>query len=998
MNNCVLSEHRESRVRRVNTSLKILLLGGASALAIGAFGPAAVAQTTSSNVTSSTDQTIETVVVTGRREAIQSAQKIKEKADQIVDAIVADDAGKLPDNSVTEVLARIPGVSITHFAAPTDPDHYSIEGSGVAVRGLTEVNSTLNGREDFSATGGRALLWEDVPPELMASVEVYKSSTPDQIEGGIGGSVNLRTHMPFDYDKLTINGSVSENYGDFVNQERPAGSVLVSDRWQTGIGEIGLLLDVAYSNITSRYDTMQMEPYNLETLYDGHQAFVPGGFDWRTSGFDRKRVGLYEALQWRPTENLMIYQTAFQSYYNQYQDGIAAYNANGSSETVAPGTAYKLNSSMGLVEADSLIFTGWNPLPCPSGTANCSFATTDTGASKGNNRTTDLTEGFNWDVVDNFVVSGALQYVKSTSDDQNMDIFPETVVPSFGFSLAGGGLPNITVPNSAALADPANYIWEASMDHIENHTGQQIAGNADAEYTVSDTGFLRAVKLGMRYANLTEKDDVSGYNWTQLTPGWYYPNVDFLSNAQAGDVTIEKFPNFFRGEATLPGAAVVPSLALVNLFNTTLYHQRYGEPGDTTTGIQFLPQNLTISGTETTAADLMADFGRDSVFGMPMDGNIGVRVVNNKNTSQGFIVQSSQTIILNGTTYAFGGGYVPNSGSLSYTKALPSFNIQFMPRDDIHLRFAASQSLTNPSFGQLTASGGSSLVTCPGGGGGAGVFDPTGACLPPGSPLVTGYGGDPKLKPQISNNVDMSLEWYGQNQSAAHIGFFYKAINDYLEYGTFNSQLTVRLPDGTSPTLPFQVTNFYNASTATVRGFELGATKFFDFLPDPFDGLGVDANFTYIDSRSPGDQSCQLFPAESPPPAGAPCGSNQPIHGLPVEQLSKYNYNLTGMYEKGPWSARLAYNWRSQYLLVASGANGTGSLPVFSAPYGQLDFGSSYRINDHFTFGVDGQNVTATVAKTLMGVKNDPVYGDQQYNRNWFVSDRRFIASIKFSY
>jgi outer membrane receptor protein involved in Fe transport len=117
--------------------------------------------------------------------------------------------------------------------------------------------------------------------------------------------------------------------------------------------------------------------------------------------------------------------------------------------------------------------------------------------------------------------------------------------------------------------------------------------------------------------------------------------------------------------------------------------------------------------------------------------------------------------------------------------------------------------------------------------------------------------------------------------------------------------------------------------------------------------------------------------------------------------LSKFNYNLTAMYEKGPWSVRVAYDWRSTYLLVSSGANGTHTLPVFSRPYGQMDFGASYKIDDHFTIGVDGQNILNTVTKTVMGVKYDradPAIGNQQYGRNWFMSDRRVIGSIRFAF
>src|SRR6185312_13149160 len=160
-----------------------------------------------------------------------------------------------------EVLQRVPGVAITHFAAINDPDHYSIEGSGPVVRGLSQVNSTLNGRDSFSANGGRALLWEDVTPELMAGVDVYKTPTPDQIEGGIGGSINLRTHMPFDYKTPEADVTAGYNYGDFLKKGNPSESLLLTDSWQTGVGKFGILVDVARSELQSRSDTFQVEPY-----------------------------------------------------------------------------------------------------------------------------------------------------------------------------------------------------------------------------------------------------------------------------------------------------------------------------------------------------------------------------------------------------------------------------------------------------------------------------------------------------------------------------------------------------------------------------------------------------------------------------------------------------------------------------------------------------------------------------------------------------------------
>src|SRR3954469_11914962 len=116
------------------------------------------------------------IVVTGIRQSLANSQNIKRNADTVVDAITAQDIGALPDRSVTEALQRVPGVSINRFAGSNDPDHFSVEGSGVQIRGLNFVRSEFNGRDTFSAgVYGQAINFSDVPSELLGSVEVYKN-------------------------------------------------------------------------------------------------------------------------------------------------------------------------------------------------------------------------------------------------------------------------------------------------------------------------------------------------------------------------------------------------------------------------------------------------------------------------------------------------------------------------------------------------------------------------------------------------------------------------------------------------------------------------------------------------------------------------------------------------------------------------------------------------------------------------------------------------------
>ena len=190
---------------------------GVAQLALLSAGSAALAQTAPAT-------TLDTVVVTGQRQALQTAQKIKQDAEEIVDSVVAEEAGKLPDKSITEVLQRVVGVNIRRQRSiDNDAKHFSEEGSGIRVRGLSWGSSNLNGREVFSAGWpGRDLSWSAVPAELMIGVDTYKNPSAEQIEGGVSGLVNLRTALPFDYNGTKSYVSFGSNYEERSKKASPA--------------------------------------------------------------------------------------------------------------------------------------------------------------------------------------------------------------------------------------------------------------------------------------------------------------------------------------------------------------------------------------------------------------------------------------------------------------------------------------------------------------------------------------------------------------------------------------------------------------------------------------------------------------------------------------------------------------------------------------------------------------------------------------------------------
>jgi len=936
--------------------------------------PVAAQQTAST----STDD-LQEVVVHGQRAALQAAQDRKQSADQILDSISTDDAGKLPDNSVTEVLQRVPGVTISHFGTPgpgLDSNHYQAEGTGLAVRGLPNVASWLNGRETFSATGARSLSFEDVPPELLSAVDVYKTSSANQIQGGLGGSVDLRTKLPFDFKELTMAGSAQVSYGDLAKEATGGGSVLAADRWNTPAGEFGAVVDIAESTLSDVHDDVQLKTY-LPQIYNGKTVFVPDGGGWNRSPQTRDRLGAYEALQWKPTEELMFYETGFRSdYWSSSINHLVQFGGDGAYKNhLAPGSTNSfdnagfLTSSTGLTASSSVGVAppGFRLEGIPE-----DFAA--------HNVTTDFAFGTKWQALPRLSFDSAVQYTISASQQLHQSLFDDTSMPNFGFSANGGGTPTFSFPSASYLSNPNNWTWTATMDHIEAHVGRALAWNADGTFDISDTGPLRDIKFGGRLSNRKERDDVSTYNWQPLAPTWG-PSPVLLSASAPGDYSTLSLPNFFHGGIGAPPKILIPSDQTVAGYpgNVTTLHQKYQAPGITANQnpVTYLPNNLSNQSTDTQSAYVMADFADDTHLGVPVNGNIGVRLENVQNKSVGMLSWGQGVIVVNPVTGVGSpllGQAIPDTGGSHYTKALPSLNFQILPVENIHWRFAASQAVSNPDFNVLsTASSNVGLNT-------------------DSNHLITGASGqigNPNAKAETANQLDTSLEYYFADGGQAHVAGFYKRIHNYITYQVGTESFPFVFANGGSFNMPAAITQETNSKApATIDGIEIGVQKFFTFLPDPFDGLGIDANWTYIDSKAPGTVARDVL--------------GNPITGLPAFGISKRNFNVTGMYSKGPVDLRLSYVWRSKYLITTPNSSSTytdpsGNTVAYAQPgfvgdAGYLDASITYRINDQLQVSLQGQNLSGTVATYLEG------YGAEQHTVTWTDVDRRVLFRVSFQY
>jgi len=273
---------------------------------------------------------LQEVIVVGEQESISNALRLKKNAGTIVDSVSADDIGAFPDKSAASALERLPGITVNSLQSNDDSSHPSGEPTGVLIRGLPQVRTEANGRDTFSADSGRGLNFNDISPELLNRIEAYKNQTADMIEGGLVGTVNLVTRVPFDQKGPILVGSAEGDYDDRSNKLTPDYSVLGSDSWFTDIGRFGLLADYARSHVVTRTQSVIMDkidtycssgygtathaivnpdgsiPCTSNPFGGSGWAFVPDGIRYSQVDYDRHRTGVTGAAQYANPSNTVL--------------------------------------------------------------------------------------------------------------------------------------------------------------------------------------------------------------------------------------------------------------------------------------------------------------------------------------------------------------------------------------------------------------------------------------------------------------------------------------------------------------------------------------------------------------------------------------------------------------------------------------------------------------------------------------------------------------------
>ncbi len=615
------------------------------------------------------------IIVSGIRAAIESAQGIKRDADTFVDAITASDIGALPDRSVSEALQRVPGVSILRFAGPNDPDHFAVEGSGVVIRGLPFVRSELNGRDVFGANSGGVLGFEDVSPELLGSVVVFKNSTADLIEGGAAGTIDLRTRLPFDQSGQVIAASGELQYTDLADEATPGGSFLYSNQWDTGAGTFGLLGNISYNRLKSRGDGTGLGDFRdrddggtLDDLTDdvlitddgGNPLFIPGGGSVRTQEFDRERFSIAAAAQFESNDGRWLATAQFLRSDSELSWGEVAIETGLDG---APRSRPALDRTDFIFDDNGVFQSGtisdntqWRG-PNPA-SANLSAV----GGQQINLTRTRLEEDVTTDYAFNlkFAATDDLRFnFDAQYIDSSADIFDLTVHNSF-FSPVVVDSSVGSVP-FVGFSDPQNSFVRSAMDHTTQNDAESFSFRGDVEYDFSGDGWLRSLRAGARYSDEDILIRESDFNWGNISEVWTGRN--FAANGGGTTPLI------------LPTGNADPAIeaAVAGLFGSTVFrdYQRgigvgftgplpvYTGPGaedfdgfqqaftdvvaaiggspsgwtpltgrdGVIAGTPFLPSEIGSVERENWAAYARLDFGSDDFLGGELSGNIGLRYV-----------------------------------------------------------------------------------------------------------------------------------------------------------------------------------------------------------------------------------------------------------------------------------------------------------------------------------------------------------------------------------
>ena len=875
------------------------------AIAIGLASPAFAQDPANGSPPEGSDAKQLDEVVVSFRGSLSRALDLKRDEVGQVDIIVAEDIGKFPDLNLAESLQRVPGVAITRDAG---------EGRNISVRGLGPqfTRIRINGLEALATGGGtdasgganrnRGFDFNVFASDLFNSITVRKTSSADVDEGSLGATVDLQTGRPFDYDGLTMVGSLQASYGDLSKDTDPRMAAMLSNTWMDG--RFGALVSVARSErslIEEGHSTVRWSASTANGNFAPASPFAPGRlattFHPRLPRYgviehEQERLGATLSLQLKATEdtqlNLDVLHADFDA--NRGENFLQAQSfsraGNGKPQTIIRD---------GVVDANG----------------NLVYAVFDNVDLRAESRYDELSTRFtqyNLDLGHRFNDRVRLDAMFGASDSRFANPIQTTITLDRanvnGYSWDYRGNDRLPVINYGFdVANPANWNW---LNTAPNSQGSEIRLRPQT----ADNGF-RTARADLTWdANETWslKGGISLKDYTFDTTELRRASETAVPALPAG-TSLADLTRLIGLSGTNPGGGtplvwVIPDVdAFANLLDIYCNCGTYALSTNAARG------NNASVGEESLSGYVQADFDTDFI-GRRLSGSLGLRHVRTEQTSTGIGVVAgvAQSITV----------------ERQYSDTLPSMNLTWSVADDVLLRFGAAKVMARPGLGSLSP----------------------GVNISVSGSSRTVSGQNPLLEPFRATTYDLGLEWYFAEDALLSAAFFHKDIDSFVQTtrqtGTFDQNpfgLPASLrPSTTSPADSWEFTFPVNTPGGPLKGYELSYQQPFSFLPGAWSNFGILLNHTHVES------TIDYLTA-----TGA-LAARENLTGL-----SENAWNATIYYESERFSARVSMADRSDYLTTVPGRDGNNVEGTRGTR--SVDASASYKLNDRIEFTLEGINL-----------------------------------------
>ena len=871
------------------------------------------------------------IVVSGYRQALETATNLKRNSPVIAEAFSSEDIGKLPDVSIAETLGRLPGLAVQRIDG---------RAQSLSIRGLGPDYSTslLNGRELVSSGDNRAVEYDQYPGELIDQGVIYKTPYAGLIGQGLAGTVDLRTIRPLAKGEriIALSARAEFNEDGSLNPDVNGWGYRATGTFvdQFADDTLGVAVGVAYQSSPS-----QVERFNAWGYPDDAGFAVLGGMKPFARSVDLDRLGVFGTLEWQPSPE---WNSTIDLFYADYRERIPQ---RGIEFPLNPGwgAGTTITDNSGGEFPDSVTFTGVQPVV----RNDYDRKDTQTFAAGWNTKYENDAVILNLDLA----YSSSDRRLQQIESYSGLSYAANPAAPSdtVTYTRNSGGFPFVfdnvidySDTSLIQLTDPRGWgaggIVQAGFINDTETEDELWTARAEVVGKV-ESGFVENLVAGIAYSDRSKSRDIT-QSFISLAGG---PSVF----AGMGAVTRAPIPSdaLLDPIASLsflgfgPQVAYDPFVLLNNgtYVLTDVQSSSLPFPGDWEVNEKVYTGYL--------RADLATSLGS-----LPMDGNIGVQFVFTDQTSSGF-----------DSPGGIGATLIPVTAGDEYAHVLPSMSLNFGLAENMKLRLGAARTLARPRMDQLNASSNASIANMPQG---------------PLNSIFSGGGGNPQLRPYVADGVDLSYEWYFGGEGYLAVATYYKWLEDfvnpnasvirdfsYLVPTLSGAQLAAFNQSG-GQTLGF-VSGPDNGAEGHIFGVEASLALPFGIFSQSLDGLGFRTSASYTDSE-----------LTVTPPGGA-------SFNVDVPGLSKWVVNSTAYFEKGGIEARLSHRYRSKFLAEFIGISASRT---FRETYPESIFDA--QIGYRFADGTSLEGLSITIQ--ALNLTDEPFISFQNGDREQIIDYERY--------